>query len=115
MSEVRASLIIKTKTMKETLNFAGFDCTIEIAYFSNKRPVIQLIGAADGIPVATASVNFPKIKMTKDEVAIKNYAENEGILEFLIANKVISAKPRVIYTTGHVDIPVHKLLKPYAK
>ena len=56
-----------------------------------------------------ASVNIPEEKIGKDEIIIKNYSENEGILDILIKANIIS-KPIRMVETGYVEVPVCKLL-----
>jgi hypothetical protein len=55
-------------------------------------------------------VNMPAVVLEKDEVIIKNYSENEGVLEFLIENGIVS-KPLRTVESGWVTCPVVKLLK----
>ncbi len=78
-----------------TFRFMDIDCVlIRKQYHTNKRHAL-LVEAADtpfnrdqgqmpGEPVAKASVNVD-IELAHDEVAIKSWAENEGMLETLIA------------------------------
>lgn len=55
---------------------------------------------------ATASVCVPDL--ANDEIAIKNYGENEGMLEQLLDNGVIYPPHRYTHS-GYVVIPVCKL------
>ncbi len=59
--------------------------------------------------MTVASVNLPYEHIESGEVAIKNYSENEGVLQALIAAKIISEPVRFI-ATGFVQIPVCKLI-----
>jgi hypothetical protein len=58
-------------------------------------------------PFMTASVNV--MNANPEEVAIKNYSENEGILDVLIANKIVSEPLRIV-KQEFVEIPICKLL-----
>ena len=60
-------------------------------------------------PLATVTVN-PSGRIGKDEIAVKNYSENEGMLEFLIENGYV-AEPHRVIVSGFVEIPVCKVLK----
>ena len=95
---------------KLTIRFKKWDCVLSYGQYGNGRTAVQLIGANDGYPVCTATVNFPNEELPKDAdyeyVLIKDYSENEGILEVLVSYGVVS-KP-VYYTTD--NIPVCKLL-----
>ena len=55
-----------------------------------------------------ASVNLPEA-LASDEVAIKNYSENEGILQELMRLNIISEPMRYI-DIGYVTIPICKIL-----
>lgn len=45
----------------------------------------------------------------EDYVAIKNYAENEGVLDALVSGGVIEKEAVAISHSGFVDLPIHKL------
>jgi len=55
-----------------------------------------------------ATVNIPAVVLEKDEVIIKNYSENEGVLEFLIENGIVSQPLRWV-ASGWVTCPIVKL------
>jgi hypothetical protein len=78
-------------------------------YSSNGRIALQLIDAEDGSPIMTATVNIPDVPLQSDEMIIKNYSENEGVLEFLQENKIVGP---IIMTvqTGFFRCPVVKKL-----
>ena len=82
--------------------------TLQIQYgkYKGGNKSISLIDCTDGFPFATATVNLPGLE--KDEIAIKNYSENEGILEFLLENEIINQPHRYI-GSGFVTVPVCKL------
>lgn len=94
----------------KNITFAGFDCKVKILYYSNQRPAIQLIGVADGMPVATGTINFPKVKMPDGYAAIKDYAENEGMAKALIDAGVIAPKAHSFLQAAEgVEIPIHEV------
>lgn len=68
------------------LNFEGWECTVKVSSIIGGTE-LRLMDAKDGLPVAKASAPIAGLK--KDEIAIKNYSENEGILDVLIANDVV--------------------------
>ena len=63
------------------------------------------------MPYAMATVNVPHAHLEEGEVLIKNYSENEGILEMLEKEGVVERTGRTV-PSGFVDIPVCKLLIP---
>lgn len=79
-------------------------------YPMNDRWAIELISKEEGIPYAVATVNLPDVELEEDEVIIKNYSENEGILELLEKEGIVKRTGRSV-KTGWVTVPVCKILK----
>lgn len=67
----------------------------------------------DGIPFreryAILSVNLIEESLANDEIAIKTWSENEGMLDQLIEQKVVSEPLRQV-ETGFVHAAICKLL-----
>jgi hypothetical protein len=59
--------------------------------------------------IAKLSVNIAYYPLAEDEIAIKDYSENEGVLEDLIEMGVVSEPLRYVLQ-GFVHIPICKLL-----
>jgi hypothetical protein len=79
------------------VTFRGWNCrVVRGSYGHSERIALSLYDLTDGEPVATASVNLPEIVLGPDEVIIKDYSENEGMLDTLILAGVISLPLRVI-------------------
>lgn len=74
--------------------------------YSNGGTAIQLVDAEDGMPFAKATIWIEGL--ANDEVAIKNYSENAGMLTFLLENGIVENPNRTI-NNGFVNIPVCKL------
>ena len=91
------------------IKFQKWYCDIVFSKYLNDRTAIMLTDVDDGSPVAIASVNLPDTAMDDDEIAIKDYSENEGILEVLVENKIVSEPIRFV-KSGYVEIPICKLL-----
>ena len=77
--------------------------------YSNGRTALELVEIGTDEPVLMASVNVPFEPLFDDEVIIKNYSENEGILAVLIAAKVIG-EPIRFASTGWTSSPVCKII-----
>jgi hypothetical protein len=56
-------------------------------YVSNDRIAIEL--TQNGEPYVMASVNVPDFKIKRNQVFIKNYSENDGVLKALVQGGVI--------------------------
>jgi hypothetical protein len=78
-------------------------------YGSNGRTALALIDAEDGFPVMMVTVNIPDAHLEPDEMIIKNYSENEGVLEFLQENNIVGPVIRTV-RTGFVSAQVVKKL-----
>jgi len=94
-----------------TVTFKGFKLAVSIksypAYPYNTA--ISLIDTEDGAPFAVATINIDT-PLDNDLVAIKSYSENAGILEALIAAKLISAPIYYIQQGTFIQVPVCTLL-----
>ena len=77
-------------------------------YHYGGNVAIQLVDERDGQPVATATVN-PEYTMKDGYVCIKDYSENEGMLEALM-NAGIVSEPISFIQMGFVKVPVCVLL-----
>ena len=70
---------------------------------------IQLYDVEDGMPYATATIALSEMRDIEGYVAIKDYSENEGMLDFLIEHGIIS-QPVTHIESSFVKIPICKLL-----
>lgn len=69
---------------------------------------IQLYDSKDGTPYATATTSTQE-DLESGEVAIKDWSENEGILDFLVQNKIVK-EPHRFVESGYVKIPICELI-----
>ena len=94
----------------------GEMCTVDIAQYGNGRPAIQLM-APDGQVMSVATVNLPKAEIGDTHVCVKNYSENDGLLEILQNAGVIGHtvfKLPVGYDEVHVCELLYKGEENYA-
>ena len=94
---------------KKYVTVRGVKCVVVTGHYGNGRPAIQLDNARNGEPFMVPSVNVVDADLKTGEIAIKNYAENEGILDVLV-NAGIVSKPKYTVESGYVEIPVCDLL-----
>jgi hypothetical protein len=94
------------------VRFREWDCIVQKRKYGNGGVALQLVDGEDGSPIATATVNIPGLKLGHNEVAVKDYSENEGLLGALVEAGVVKPTGRVA-KTGHVEVPVCELLPPY--
>tara|TARA_R110002126_G_scaffold263105_2_gene406115 strand:+ start:202 stop:510 length:309 start_codon:yes stop_codon:yes gene_type:complete len=98
---------------KTQVEFNGIRCNVDTQQmYKNNRRSINLTDMEDGTPVLTASINIPMEELDNDEVIIKNYSENEGILEALIEARIVSEPVDYANVSKFVTAPICKLLIP---
>lgn len=97
--------------MVYTLNgkYGTYDVIIAERCYSNNRLALEILDSEDGIPVMVATVNIPEVPLNEGEIIIKNYSENEGVLDFLQQNGLVGEVLREVQT-GFVKCPVVKYL-----
>lgn len=96
--------------MSKIIRFQDWDCTLKQSkYNNNNRIALELFDTQDGSPVAVATVNLSDEPLGENEVIIKNYSENEGMVTALIEAGIIGEVKRVI-SNGWVKFHVCDLL-----
>jgi hypothetical protein len=81
-------------------------------YARNGRICLRLMeveNRQEAGPCAVCTVNLPVIPMADNEVAIKTWNENVGMLEWLMDEEIVSAPQHYAYFGG-VFIPICNLL-----
>jgi hypothetical protein len=82
---------------------------VHITNYSNDRPAIELLWNDpehnELHTYAIATVNMPEVNLKANEVLIKNYSENEGVLQFLVDNKIVVPTGKIV-ETGYVKLPI---------
>ena len=89
------------------VKFKEWDCNVVLAKYGNGRIAIQLLEVDTHQPIATATLNVPSsaCPIEEDEVIVKDYAENQGMLNCLVDAGVVSPPHRVVplpYAGGHL-------------
>lgn len=89
--------------------FKGWRCILlPKRYNNNDRLALKLVDE-EGIPIATCTVNLPFQELPENCVFIKDWSENEGMTEILIASNVINPIPLGRHTTGYVTVGAYEL------
>jgi hypothetical protein len=91
------------------MNHYGEELTLQFCKYANGNNAITLADT-QGEMYATASVNVPGVELESNEVLIKNYSENEGILEMLEEAGYVERTGRYVQS-GFVNIPICKIIK----
>jgi hypothetical protein len=82
---------------------------LEFAKYANGQTAIRAYDASDGMPFMTITVCIEDGLLKEDEVAIKDYSENEGILNTLLQYEIVDF-PHAFIQSDFVKIPICKLL-----
>lgn len=94
--------------MVKRVTFRGWRCRVEKQQYHQggvDRIGLLLKDIHTGEPVAVATVNIPEISLAPGEVIVKDYSENEGMLDTLVAAGVVSTPSRAVqlrYVTVYV-------------
>lgn len=97
----------ETDVSKVIVNWNNEKLTVQKEYYGNGR-VALLLNDRYGENIAIATINVPDQIIAPDEVIIKNYSENKGIVEALVAANVISLTEKVVYLP-YTQVPICKL------
>lgn len=78
-------------TPQRFVQFRKWSCELKFARYGNDRHAIILMGTGNmiGEQIAVASVNLSDYPLPANRILIKNWSENEGILEVLQQAKII--------------------------
>ncbi|HID81756.1 MAG TPA: hypothetical protein EYP51_05205 [Thiotrichales bacterium] len=102
------------------VTFLGIECdVVKKKYHANQQTALQLFvadtranldkGWSPGDPVLTATSCLPDHCFKSGETAIKNYSENEGILDVLLDAEIISSTGDFV-ASGYSLFPVVEVL-----
>ena len=96
---------------KQLVYINGYTCAVEIENYQVDNSVaLVLVDIQDGQQYAIASIWTEGLE--KDEIAIKNYSENEGVLDALIDANIVD-KPHRYINSGYVNLPIVRLNKDF--
>jgi len=90
------------------IRWRGHTLELELTRYANGRVALQL-WSAEGMPYARPSVNLPEVKMANDEVAIKDFDENQGLLDALVKAGVLEPTERFA-RSGYCQYPICRLV-----
>lgn len=91
--------------MAKMVNFLGVNCkVVKHQYHNNGRIALDLIIAEDdeerdlfkGEPMTHATINIAEAPLAVDEVIIKDYSENAGLLDALLKAGIVEKTGRTV-------------------
>jgi len=90
--------------------FNGWNCVlVKHKYEKGGGVALELVDEIDGESVAMATVNLPEVVLDHDVVLIKDWSENEGMLDCLVKHNIVSYTGKDV-RTGMVRANICKLL-----
>lgn len=93
----------------QIVKFREWLCYLDFRWYAdNDRLAILLFDQGDSSPIAYATVNIPEYDLPPNEVIIKDYSENEGMLKTMVESGLMEYTGNKIQT-GFVRCPVCKL------
>ena len=96
---------MKTFSISDPWDTKSTVVRIQLGKYANGRTRINLVDNSDNEPYCTATTNLPEVLLLDNEVFIKDYSENVGVLDFLTKNNIVVPTDKWA-TSGHVDIQV---------
>lgn len=96
--------------VKSTLKYAdGCALWLVARSYSNHRLAIEALDVTNGEPVAILTTNLPDEDLAPDEIAVKDWSENEGALIQLHSAGIIQGQPVRYVRAGFVAVPICQL------
>lgn len=86
------------QSLPKTVKFQDWECIVEKNEYIRGGIALCLVDAHDGEPVATATVFLDGIPLDKNEVIIKDYSENEGMLDAMLKQGVVKLTGKTVNT-----------------
>ncbi len=77
----------------KTFKINNQEVRVNIEQYHNGRKAIELVcvgGEDDGVPYTVATMNVPHAPIKDDQVLIKDYGENQGVLQALVDNGIVT-------------------------
>lgn len=94
-----------------TSKYASYpNCIFHCSTYTNSGNKYLSISSEEEGPICTCSVNGSRLN-APNEIGIKNYSENEGMVDFLVSMGIIEPTPVDTEHSGWVEIPYFKLTK----
>lgn len=96
------------------VRFKTWDCIAKGEHYVDPatRKAIVLIDAQNSDYITTASVNMPQYFCPETEIFIKDYSENSGMVDALIAAGIIMPETTFVARAGFETVGRYRLTGP---
>lgn len=92
------------------IKFKKWNTELRKGKYENDRIALVLVDPKDPTEfIAVATVNVPEVRLTDNQVIIKDYSENEGMLKTLVEAEVVSSPIKQV-RTGFTIVQICQLL-----
>lgn len=91
-------------TFKFTTPYSTYNVKLVKGFYGNGNKALQFLDADDGSPVLVATTNLDTVNKP-NLITIKNYSENDGVLDFLCEIGFIDGVDHY-ERSGYVTVPV---------
>lgn len=96
--------------MRKPIYFNGYKCRLARSRYANGANALFLLDWETGEHMAKCSTNLVNEEVGEDEVFIKDYAENMGMVYALQRANIISERPIRVVDSGFTTIGLYKIL-----
>lgn len=90
------------------IEYKGYQCTLEITRYHKPSNIAIALHSNEG-PIAKATVNLD-VKLREGLVAIKDYAENEGMLQTMIDAGIVGNPVAIVDLSAYAQAHICPLL-----
>lgn len=103
---------LANRVRNEGVVFLGVSCSVvetPVRGGAGIDLVLYEDGDTSGNPVAIATKRFPGVQLGPRETLVKDYSENEGMLEALVEARIVRDTGRVV-PSGYVHLHIVEVL-----
>ena len=76
--------------MRYKTRFGSYDVKFVPKYYSNGKSAILMVDEKDVQVIAKVTLSCPDVPLEAGEFVLKNYADNRGLLDFMLANGLVT-------------------------
>lgn len=80
-----------------TRYISAMQVDLNLGHYGNGRPALQVFDSETEEPITTLTVNLPEEDCGEDEIWIKDYSENEGVLPWLLSENLVEEEPMILH------------------
>ena len=98
-----------------TVQFKDWRCVLYLASYSDGNTALSMYDTEDGSAIACVSLNLvpvePELLDDRALIYLKDYSENEGMLDLLIKEGIVERAGRY-RQSGYIEAPLVRIIDP---